>query len=85
MNAIGLAFTMTGTVYGTAMAVGAIISMIWQKKWSRNWGDYCYSVAAGLCAGEGIGGLILAILTIAGVAGDKYGSAVACPAFEYCG
>lgn len=85
MNAVGLAFTLPQTQYATAMAVGATASYIWLKRSPRTWNDYAYSIAAGFSAGEGIGGTINAVLQVAGVAGDKYGSAVACPGFEYCG
>lgn len=40
-----------------------------------------YAVAAGLIAGEGIGGVINAVFQIAGISGpEKYGSSVGCPA-----
>lgn len=40
-----------------------------------------YAVAAGLIAGEGIGGVINAVFQIAGISGpEKYGSTVGCPA-----
>lgn len=85
MNAVGLAFTLPQTQYSTAMAVGAIASYFWLKKSPRSWDEYAYSIAAGMSAGEGIGGVVNAILQVAGVAGDTKGSAVACPAYEYCG
>ncbi|KAH8646364.1 OPT oligopeptide transporter [Xylariales sp. PMI_506] len=85
MNAVGLAFTLPQTQYSTAMAVGAIASSIWLKRSPQTWHDYSYSLAAGLSAGEGIGGVINAVLQVAGVSGDVKGSAVACPAYEYCG
>lgn len=85
MNAVGLAFTLPQTQYSTAMSVGAIGSLLWLKKSPGTWNEYVYSSAAGLIAGEGIGGVINAVLQVANVSGDKKGSAVACPAFEYCG
>lgn len=85
MNAVGLAFTLPQTVYATAMATGAIASAIWLKKSPLTWNEYAYSVAAGFCAGEGIGGVVNAVFQVAGISGDIYGSAVACPGFEYCG
>lgn len=85
MNAVGLAFTLPQTWYATAMAVGAIASHIWLKKSPRTWNEYAYSLAAGASAGEGIGGVINALFQVAKISGDHYGSAVACPAFEYCG
>ncbi|KXJ92090.1 OPT oligopeptide transporter [Microdochium bolleyi] len=85
MNAVGLAFTLPQTYYSTAMAVGAIASAIWLKKSPKTWDCYAFSLAAGLSAGEGIGGVFNAILTVAGVGGETYGSAVGCPKFAYCG
>ncbi|KAG6375318.1 hypothetical protein JVT61DRAFT_3545 [Boletus reticuloceps] len=46
---------------------------------------FCYAIAAGFIAGEGLGGIVNAILTIAGVGGAKYGSSVGCPGGVYCG
>lgn len=85
MNAVGLAFTLPQTQYSTAMAVGAIASHFWLKKSPNTWNEYAYSLAAGLSAGEGIGGVINAVFQVAGISGDVKGSAVACPGFEYCG
>ncbi|KAH9219269.1 OPT oligopeptide transporter protein-domain-containing protein [Leptodontidium sp. 2 PMI_412] len=85
MNAVGLAFTLPQTQYATAMATGAILSKIWLKRSPRSWNEYAYSIAAGACAGEGIGGVINALFQVVGISGDKYGSAVACPGKEYCG
>lgn len=85
MNAVGLAFTLPQTQYATAMAVGAIISKIWFKRSPRTWNEFAFSIAAGFCAGEGIGGTINAALQVGGVSGDIYGSAVGCPMKEYCG
>lgn len=61
----------------------------------------CYAIAAGMIAGEGLGGIVGAVLQVAKVSGNIYGSkfpvclhqvvllkplaAVGCPAFEYCG
>lgn len=85
MNAVGLAFTLPQTQYATAMATGAILSKIWLKKSPSTWNEYAYSIAAGACAGEGIGGVINALFQVVGISGDKYGSAVACPDHAYCG
>jgi uncharacterized oligopeptide transporter (OPT) family protein len=42
-----------------------------------------FAVAAGLIAGEGIGGVVNAIFQIAGIAGpDPYGTQIACPVNE---
>ncbi|KAL2060678.1 hypothetical protein VTL71DRAFT_9319 [Oculimacula yallundae] len=90
MNAVGLAFTLPQTQYATAMATGAILSKIWLKRSPNTWNEYAYSIAAGACAGEGIGGVINALFEVVGIPGSKYGSAVACPGNTkttpaYCG
>lgn len=80
MMCIGLAFVLPQTVYGTAMCIGAIPAYFWAKRNPRHFDIYGYAVAAGLIAGEGIGGVINAIFQIGGIAGpDPYGTQVACP------
>ena len=79
MIAVALAFVLPQTQYGTAMVIGATISHFWAKKNAVQFDTYCYAVAAGLISGEGIGGVVNAIFQIAGIAGDKYGSNIACP------
>ncbi|KAF2460450.1 oligopeptide transporter [Lineolata rhizophorae] len=83
MMCIGLAFVIPQTVYGTAMVIGAVPAYFWAKKWPVSFDIYCYAVAAGLIAGEGIGGVINAILEICQVSGTFYGSGIACP-MESC-
>jgi len=85
MNAVGLAFTLPQTYYSTAMAAGALASYSWFKRSPGTWNNYAYSLAAGLAAGEGIGGVVNAVLQVAKASGDLYGSAVGCPANSYCG
>ena len=46
---------------------------------------YCYAVAAGMIAGEGLGGIVNAVLQIAGVSGAVHGTSVGCPMGAYCG
>ncbi|KAG8938937.1 hypothetical protein FRC04_007233 [Tulasnella sp. 424] len=48
---------------------------------------YGFPFAAGLLAGEGLGGVVQALLTVAGVGGDGItrGTSVGCPGFEFCG
>lgn len=81
MMCIGLAFVLNATVYGTAMLMGSTLAYYWAKKNPKSFDIYGYAVAAGMIAGEGIGGVINAIFQIANIAGpDPYGSQVACPA-----
>jgi len=80
MMCIGLAFTLPQTQYATAMLMGAVPAYYWAKKKPHHFDIYGYAVAAGLIAGEGIGGVINAIFQIAGIAGPApYGTNVACP------
>lgn len=81
MMCIGLAFVLNASIYGTAMLMGATVAFFWAKKSPRKFDIYGYAVAAGMIAGEGIGGFINAIFQIAGIAGpEPYGTNVACPA-----
>ncbi|KAK8014264.1 oligopeptide transporter [Apiospora arundinis] len=76
---VGVAFVLPATQYSTAMLTGAIISYLWAKKNPVSWDRYCFAIAGGLVAGEGLGGVIQAILTLAGVGGKLKGSQIACP------
>ena len=45
-----------------------------------------YTGFAGMLAGEGLGGVFQALLAVAKVdGGSGYGTAIGCPAFEFCG
>lgn len=79
MMCIGLAFVLAQTQYGTAMTIGAAFATIWQRKNPEHFDIYGYAVAAGLIAGEGIGGVINAVFQIAGISGSKYGTNAGCP------
>lgn len=77
--AIGVAFVIPATHYSTAITMGAIFSHVWAKKSPRTWDLYCYAIAAGLIAGEGLGGVINAALALGNVGGGAYGTMVGCP------
>ncbi|KAF2007523.1 oligopeptide transporter [Amniculicola lignicola CBS 123094] len=79
MMCIGLAFVLAQTVYGTAMVIGSGMAYIWAKKNPAHFDIFGYAIAAGLIAGEGIGGVINAIFQIAGISGDVYGTMAGCP------
>jgi uncharacterized oligopeptide transporter (OPT) family protein len=84
MMCVGLAFVLPQTYYGTAMIIGAVPAYFWAKRFPKHFDIYGYAIAAGLIAGEGIGGVINAIFEIAGIAGPiPYGTQVGCPA-ESC-
>lgn len=78
-NAVGLGFVLPQTYYPLAMVIGATGSMIWARRSLRHWDTFCYVLAAGMIVGEGLGGVMNAVLQIAGVSGDVYGSTVALP------
>ncbi|KAH9840347.1 putative metal-nicotianamine transporter YSL5 [Teratosphaeria destructans] len=81
MMCIGLSFVLPQTHYGTAMVIGAVPAAIWATKNPKHFDIYGYAVAAGLIAGEGIGGVVNAIFEIIGIAGPTpYGTQIACPA-----
>ncbi|CAE6510756.1 unnamed protein product [Rhizoctonia solani] len=79
-NAIGLAFVVPQTYYGTAMAAGATLNYFWERRNPRNFDMYMFPISAGMLAGEGLGGVLLALLSVAGVGADgvKYGTSVGC-------
>jgi uncharacterized oligopeptide transporter (OPT) family protein len=79
MMCIGLAFTLDKSIYGTAMVIGSLVAALWAKKNPKSFEMIGYPVAAGLIAGEGIGGVLNAVLNIANVSGDVYGSKIGCP------
>jgi len=84
-NAVGLAFVVPQTYFPLAMVFGATINYVWEKRSPKSFDMYGFPVAAGLLAGEGLGGVMQAILTVAGVGPDKYGIAAGCPGMEFCG
>jgi len=67
------------------MAVGSVFNSIWARKNPGSYEMYMFAISAGLLAGEGLGGVLQALLAVAGVDGSKYGTAIGCPAMEYCG
>ena len=66
-------FVVPVPVFTNAALLGAIIAAIWRKYWLKNWDIYGYAVAAGMIAGEGLGGVIGAALQLGGVSGDILG------------
>jgi uncharacterized oligopeptide transporter (OPT) family protein len=84
-NAIGLAFVVPNTYYPIAMFFGSTFNYFWLRRSPRTFDLYMFPVSAGLLAGEGLGGVLQAVLAIAGVDGGHYGTAIGCPLNEYCG
>ncbi|AEO69806.1 858e2628-2234-4ac8-b6d4-9dfb78f5fb95 [Thermothielavioides terrestris] len=79
-GAIALSWVIPAPVFANAALLGAIVAAIWRKWNMRTWDIYGYAVAAGFIAGEGLGGVVGAILTLAGVDGATKGTNIACPA-----
>ncbi|KAG7095440.1 hypothetical protein E1B28_006189 [Marasmius oreades] len=84
-NAVGLAFVTPQVYYPLAMAVGSVINYFWQKRNPKHHDIYMFAVAAGLLAGEGLGGVFNALLAVIGVDGSKFGTVIGCPGLEFCG
>jgi uncharacterized oligopeptide transporter (OPT) family protein len=61
------------------MVMGSAAATIWNKRNPKSFEMGGFAIAAGLIAGEGIGGVINAIIQIAGVAGSTYGTNAGCP------
>ena len=80
MMVVALAFIVPATIYGTAMVIGAVIAALWSKRNQKSFDTYGFAVAAGMMAGEGIGGVVNAVLQIVGLSGDVFGTTVGCPA-----
>ncbi|KAL1844970.1 hypothetical protein VTK73DRAFT_1415 [Phialemonium thermophilum] len=81
-GAIALSWVIPAPVFANAALLGAIVAALWRKFSIRTWDIYGYAVAAGLIAGEGLGGVVGAILTLAGVDGSVKGTQIACPMNE---
>ncbi|KAF9269609.1 OPT oligopeptide transporter [Marasmius fiardii PR-910] len=84
-NAIGLGFVVPQTYYSIAMAVGSVMNYYWLKRSPKTYDLYMFAVAAGLLAGEGLGGVFNALLAVIGVDGGHFGTAIGCPGNEFCG
>ncbi|KAF4856798.1 putative metal-nicotianamine transporter YSL5 [Colletotrichum siamense] len=82
-GAIALSFVIPGPVFVNAAFLGAIIAFVWRRWKPASFEKLAYAVAAGMIAGEGMGGVVNAILTLGNVAGDRYGTiGLACPKSE---
>lgn len=68
MTIFGLALTLPNAQTATTMMIGALITAFWKMKSARKFEMYAFGVAAGLVAGEGVGGTINCALSIFGLA-----------------
>jgi hypothetical protein len=79
MMIVSLAFLLPSTIYGTAMLIGSCLARLWQENYPQTFAAFSATVAAGLMAGEGIGGATHAVLTLLGVPIDWWGTTLLCP------
>ena len=67
-SSIGVALINTSASYATAMLIGTIVSFIWEKRAPKSHELLMFSLASGLLAGEGIGGLFNSVFGLSGIA-----------------
>ena len=79
MMVIAMAFIIPASIYATAILMGALLTWYWMKKSARSFDTYGYAVAAGWIAGEGIGGVVNAVMQLTGISGDVFGTQIGCP------
>ncbi|KAG6854506.1 hypothetical protein C0991_006108 [Blastosporella zonata] len=84
-NAVGLGFVVPQVYYSIAMVFGTTFNSIWHRSNPAGYDMYMFAIAAGLLAGEGLGGVFQALLAVAGVDGSKFGTSIGCPGFDFCG
>ncbi|KAI9170725.1 putative oligopeptide transporter [Paramyrothecium foliicola] len=65
--------------YANAILGGAVTAWFWRRKWEQNFDMYGFSIAAGLIAGEGLGGVVNAALELGEVSGSFYGTTLGLP------
>lgn len=64
--AFGIAFIVPA-YYSIAMFIGSMVLIFWRRNWPRTAKAYTIAVASGLIAGEGLMGVVRAVLTLVGV------------------
>lgn len=53
------------------MAIGSLANYFWAKRNPTNFDMYMFPIAAGMLAGEGLGGVFQALLAVIGVDGGS--------------
>ncbi|TFK92506.1 OPT oligopeptide transporter [Polyporus arcularius HHB13444] len=84
-NAVGLAFVVPQVYYSIAMAAGSAFNYVWMLRNPVSFDMYMFAIAAGMLAGEGLGGVLQALLAVAKVDGSLFGTVIGCPGFTFCG
>ncbi|KND00958.1 OPT superfamily oligopeptide transporter [Spizellomyces punctatus DAOM BR117] len=67
LSAFGIALVNPQPYIGLAMFTGALITFFWKRRSPTSHELYCYAVASGLVAGEGVGGIVEALYALAGL------------------
>eukprot|EP00835_Amoeboradix_gromovi_P000553 NODE_19_length_39463_cov_0.396073.p21 type:complete len:163 gc:universal NODE_19_length_39463_cov_0.396073:6407-6895(+) len=67
-SSIGVALINTSASYSTAMLLGTIASLTWERRSPKSHELLMFSLASGLLAGEGIGGLFNSVFGLSGLA-----------------
>ena len=80
MMILALAFTIPTPQYGITMMLGAVVSALWRRRDRKEFQHYGFAVAAGLIAGEGVGGTINCALSLVGLDDGRWKTTVGCPA-----
>lgn len=85
--AAGLGFILPPgqTQYSLVMLVAALGGYYWKKRNITHYDMFAFALAAGLIAGEGLGGVVSAVFVILKIDGSIYGTAIGCPGLVYCG
>ncbi|TIC91778.1 putative oligopeptide transporter [Colletotrichum higginsianum] len=80
MMIFALAFTLPSPQTSVSMMLGAVAAKVWRWKGPVGFERNLFAVAAGLVAGEGIGGTVNCVLSILGVGGQRWSLGLGCPA-----
>ncbi|KXN73316.1 OPT superfamily oligopeptide transporter [Conidiobolus coronatus NRRL 28638] len=79
MSAFGMGFVTPVPSQAVATAIGAIISVMWKTYGPSTFENGSVGIASGFIAGEGIGGVILAIFEVSGLSQSKLATGFGCP------
>ncbi|KAI0016895.1 OPT oligopeptide transporter protein-domain-containing protein [Xylariomycetidae sp. FL0641] len=80
MMIMALAFTLPSPQNAITMMLGAIAAKLWKRRSPDGHKKLAFAVAAGLVAGEGIGGTVNCMLSIVGIGGQRWATGIGCPA-----
>ncbi|KAG5461314.1 MAG: OPT oligopeptide transporter protein-domain-containing protein [Olpidium bornovanus] len=78
-NALSIGLLVPTSSFPFAMILGAVFSRAWARRSPESHKTLAVALASGLIAGEGVGGVVIALLTIFGVDGSRFGTSALCP------